>query len=88
MSTLTDQRAGVQKICMHLHHAYRGLRLYPADHPSAIQTIDALAETVDAHLRRFGSLAVSVEEACLLYEDVEVYSFADSRDNLDRKSVV
>jgi hypothetical protein len=82
MSTLTDQRAGVQKICMHLHHAYRGLRLYPADHPSAIQTIDALAETVDAHLRRFGPLAVSVEEACLLYEDVEVYSFADSRDNL------
>lgn len=78
----TGERAGSHRICTQLHHAYRGLRLYPADHPSAAGSIAALVETVAAHLQRFGPLVLGVEETCLLYGDEEVYSFAESRDNL------
>jgi HEAT repeat protein len=74
--------SSVNKICALLHQAYRGLRLYPADHPSARQAVDGLMEAVSAHLNELGPLVLRVEETRLLQEDEQVYSFTGSRDNL------
>ena len=75
-------RVSADNICTRLHRAYRGLRLYPADHPSARLTIDALVEALTSHVDALGPLVLDVEETRLLCEDDEVYSFAESRDNL------
>lgn len=69
-------------ICTQLHRAYRDLRFYPQDHPTARQTLDTLAETLVAHVDAEGSLTLDVEEGRLLYEGEQVYAYETSRDNL------
>ncbi|MCE5253746.1 MAG: HEAT repeat domain-containing protein [Actinomycetia bacterium] len=80
--TPSSAHVSVDKVCALLHQAYRGLRLYPVDHPSARQAVDALIEAVDAHVSARGPLVLQVEEDRLLYEEQPVYSFSGSRDNL------
>jgi hypothetical protein len=80
--TPPSERASANKICTQLHQAYRGLRLYPADHPSARQALDGLAKTVSSHVHECGPLSLQVEETRLVYDEEHVYSFAESRDNL------
>lgn len=80
--TPSSAHVSVDKVCALLHQAYRGLRLYPVDHPSARQAVDALIEAVDAHVTARGPLVLQVEEDRLLYEEQPVYSFSGSRDNL------
>jgi hypothetical protein len=76
------ERDAVAKICQRLHQAYRGLRLYPTDHPVARQTMDALVEAVTSYLDESGSLTLAVTEDQLLLDGGGVYSYEGSRDNL------
>ncbi len=72
----------VNRICGLLHQGYRGLRLYPMDHPSARQIMDALMDSLGAYLNASGPLVLEVEEERLLCEGEQVYTFTGSRDNL------
>ncbi|NLO28165.1 MAG: HEAT repeat domain-containing protein [Actinobacteria bacterium] len=75
-------RQSVGKICTAMHHAYRGLRLFPADHPSARGSIDTLVGSVTSHVTSMGSVHLQIDEMRVLYENEQVYSYEGSRDNL------
>jgi HEAT repeat protein len=62
------------QICTRLHQAYRDHRLYPEDHPTTKASMDRLMELVKAHVDRFGTLALQVEEDRLLLQDDVVYT--------------
>jgi hypothetical protein len=81
-ATPSAELESVKRLCPRLHHAYRGLRLYPADHPAARHALEGLTRALVAHLNRWGLLALEVEEAHLLFQDEEVYFQEDSRGNL------
>ena len=72
----------VARICSALHRAYRDLRFYPPNHPVAQQSLDALARVLLAFIRQEGSLTLRVEESRLVYDEDEVYSHLETRDNL------
>ena len=72
----------VARICSALHLAYRDLRFYPPNHPVAQQSLDALARVLLAFIRQEGSLTLRVEESRLVYDEDEVYSHLETRDNL------
>jgi len=76
------ERESVGKICTAMHHAYRGLRLFPADHPSARQSIDTLVNSVTSHVENMGPVHLQIDEMRVLYENEQVYSYEGSRDNL------
>lgn len=76
-----DHRS-VSELCACLHRAYRDLRFYPPDHPTARQALDALAETVMTRVNERGPLTLEVEEGRLTYLGEQVYSYETSRDNL------
>jgi hypothetical protein len=69
-------------VCARLHQAYRDHRLYPAGHPTARNNLELMTTTVRSHLDSSGPLALQVTEDRILLEGEEVYSRADSRDNL------
>jgi hypothetical protein len=77
-----SERDLVATICLRIHRAQKGLRLYPADHPAARQTTDALLEVVRSYVDQVGALTLQVTENRLLYEGEEVYSSEGTRDNL------
>lgn len=81
MAPSADRRS-VGKICTAMHHAYRGLRLFPADHPSARRSIDTLVSSVTSHVKSMGSVHLQIDEMRVLYENEQVYSYEGSRDNL------
>lgn len=81
-SQQTGQQQTVGAICLHLHRAYRDLRLYPAGHPTSRQVLDGLTDRLGKHLEAHGALVVEVEEQELVYEGQPVYSYNASRDNL------
>ena len=66
-------RQSVGKICTAMHHAYRGLRLFPADHPSARGSIDTLVGSVTSHVTSMGSVHLQIDEMRVLYENEQVY---------------
>ncbi|MBN1321247.1 MAG: HEAT repeat domain-containing protein [Thermoleophilia bacterium] len=76
------ERESVGKICTAMHHAYRGLRLFPADHPTARQSIDTLVNNVTSHVDNLGPVYLQIDEMKVLYENEQVYSYEGSRDNL------
>ena len=78
---LRDRRA-VSSICSALHRAYRDTRFYPRDHPVALQSLDALARVLLRFVGDEGALTLTIEEGRLIYEEGEVYSHAETRDNL------
>lgn len=82
LATPSAERQSVSKICTALHHAYRGLRLYPADHPTAQQSMDTLVNSVTSYTETVGTLYLQIEEMSLHYEGEQVYSYQGSRDNL------
>jgi len=71
-----------RKVCARLHQAYRDRRLYPAGHPSAQSTIEALATIVRSHLDAHGALTLQVMEDSLSLAGEQVYSLSETRDNL------
>ncbi len=81
-SQMSPQPEAVGGICAYLHRAYRDLRLYPAGHPMARQTLDGLTDRLQKHLEGQGPLVLDVEENRLLHEGQEVYAYEASRDNM------
>jgi hypothetical protein len=79
---VSPEHRSARGICAHLHRAYRDLRFYPQDHPTARQTLETLVEALIAHVNAEGSLTLDVEEGRLLYEGEQVYSYETGRDNL------
>lgn len=77
-----EEAFSINKICSLLQQAYRGLRLYPADHPSARRPVDTLMNALRSYLDTLGPLVLYVEEERLRLDDEQVYSFTGSRDNL------
>jgi HEAT repeat protein len=71
-----------KKVCTRVHQAYRDTRLYPPGHPAVSNTIQMLEAAVKSHLDTLGRLALTVGEDRLFYEGEEVYTHAESRDNL------
>lgn len=71
-----------KKVCARIHQAYRDTRLYPAGHPTVSRTIQMLEAAIKSHLDTLGRLVLVVGEDRLLYEGEEVYTHAESRDNL------
>jgi HEAT repeat protein len=71
-----------KKVCTRIHQAYRDTRLYPLGHPAVSNTINMLEAAIKSHLDTLGRLALAVGEDRLLYEGEEVYTHAESRDNL------
>lgn len=69
-------------ICAQLHRAYRDLRLYPSEHPTALQTLGKLVEMLISYVGTHGTLSLDVEENRLLYDDEPVYAHETSHDNL------
>ena len=78
----TAERESVRKLFTRLHQAYRGFRLYPADHPSARHALEEFVHVLSAHLDRFGPLGVVVEEDQIRFQDQTVYYQEDNRTNL------
>ena len=72
----------VAQICSALHRAYRDVRFYPPGHPVAQQTLEALTRILVGFLRDEDRLTLTVEEERLVYENEDVYSHGDTRDNL------
>jgi hypothetical protein len=81
-AALSSDHRSVSEICACLHRAYRDLRFYPPDHPTARQALDVLGETVISHVNARGPLTLEVEEGRLTYAGQQVYSYQTSRDNL------
>ena len=71
-----------KKVCTRMHQGYRDHRLYPAGHPTTRNTMELLTATVTSHLESLGPLVLQVTENRLLLEHDEVYTMAESRDNL------
>jgi HEAT repeat protein len=71
-----------KKVCARIHQGYRDHRLYPAGHPTTRNTMELLMATVRSHLESLGPLVLQVTENRLLFEGQEVYTYAESRDNL------
>lgn len=78
----TAERDSVRKLCTRFHQAYRGLRLYPADHPTSRHALDEFAAALTTHLNKWGPLQLAVEEDRLLLDDQTVYTQEDQRGNL------
>jgi hypothetical protein len=76
------ERDSVRKLFTRLHQAYRGFRLYPADHPSARHALEEFVLALSAHLDRWGPLGLVVEEDQILFQDQTVYYQEDNRTNL------
>ena len=72
----------VALICSALHRAYRDVRFYPPGHPVAQQTLDALTLVLLNFIRDEDKLTLAVEEHRLVYQEEEVYSHGETRDNL------
>ncbi len=72
----------VALICSALHRAYRDVRFYPAGHPVAQQTLDALGCVLLGFIRDEDKLTLTVEENRLVYQEEDVYSHGETRDNL------
>ena len=75
----TAERESGRKLFTRLHQAYRGFRLYPADHPSARHALEEFVHALSAHLDRFGPLGVVVEEDQIRFQDQTVYYQEDNR---------
>ena len=71
-----------KKVCNRVHQAYRDTRLYPPGHPTVGNTLHMLEAAIRSHLDTLGRLTLTVGEDRLLYEGEEVYTHAESRDNL------
>lgn len=78
----SSQQVAASAICSSLHRAYRDLRLYPPDHPTARQSLDDLATAVARYTEQWGTLALEVQENALVSEEETVYLHETSRDNL------
>ena len=76
------ERESVRRLLTRLQQAYRGYRLYPSDHPAARTNLDELTRALVAHLDRYGSLHVAIEEDQMLFADQSVYYQEDNRNNL------
>ncbi len=81
-STRASERESVRRICGRLHQAYRGLRLYPSDHPTARHTLTDFFEVLTPHLEEYGPIVLRVTEDELLFEDEGVYTHAEPRGSL------
>jgi HEAT repeat protein len=79
---LSLEREAVRKICGRLHQAYRGLRLYPPDHPTARHTLAEFHQALASYLDSHGSIMLRITEEEMLFEDEEVYSYEEPRGNL------
>ncbi len=79
---VSSQQAAASGVCSSFNRAYRDLRLYPAGHPSARETIEDLAVAITQHLEQWGPLTLAVQENALVLEDEVVYVNETSRDNL------
>jgi hypothetical protein len=71
-----------RKVCARLHKAYRDHRLYPAGHPTSRNNLELMTAMVASLLNSCGPLTLQVTEDRILLEGEEVYSHAESRDNL------
>lgn len=71
-----------KKACARLHQGYRDHRLYPVGHPTTRNTMELVRTAVDAHLDSVGTLNLRVTDSSLVFEGQEVYTHAESRDNL------
>lgn len=78
----SPQQAAASTLCASLHRAYRDLRFYPPDHPSARMSMESLTTALKSYVDRWGSLTLEVGEENLSLEGESVYSHAESRDNL------
>lgn len=76
------QTAGAHGVCGALHRSYRDRRLYPPGHPTARESMAALAEALTHFLGKWGSLHLDVQEDSLVFEGVVVYQHEASRDNV------
>jgi HEAT repeats len=82
-STATSPRnVSAARVCSSFHKAYRELRLYPAGHPTARESLEALTAIVTQHLQEWGPLTLRVQENSLVSDGEVVYLQEASRDNL------
>jgi hypothetical protein len=78
----SPQQVAASAICRSLHRAYRDLRLYPPDHPTARQSFEDLATAVARYAEQWGTLNLEVEENALVSDEETIYLHETSRDNL------
>ena len=81
-SAKPSERESVRRICGRLHQAYRSLRLYPTDHPTAHNTLADFFEVLTPHLDEYGPITLRITEDELLFEDEVVYTHSEARGSL------
>lgn len=70
------------EICAALYRAYRAARFYPANHPVAAQSLDALSQTLTRTLDEIDMLRLEVRGETLLFVDHMVFGGDRPRDNI------
>ncbi len=81
----SDERAShdlATEACAALYRAYRAARFYPANHPVAVESLDALSQTFARTLDEIGSLKLTVMPEAFLFGDQAVFGGDGIRDNI------